>query len=42
MAYWGTPEKLVEKQVLYHIYEKEFLLVNHPETGQKLVIPEIH
>ena len=37
----GTPEKLFKKQVLEKIYDKKFIYISHPLTGQKIIAPEI-
>ncbi|MCD4831123.1 MAG: ABC transporter ATP-binding protein [Anaerohalosphaeraceae bacterium] len=39
VAFDGRPEEVMDNKILNDIYEKEFLFSNHPQTGQKLLIP---
>ncbi|MCX7592046.1 MAG: ABC transporter ATP-binding protein [Kiritimatiellae bacterium] len=36
----GAPGQLMNPDVLRRLYDKEFLFVEHPRTGQRLVVPE--
>ncbi|MHB9027488.1 MAG: ABC transporter ATP-binding protein [Candidatus Latescibacterota bacterium] len=36
----GRPEDIMTNIVLEHIYDKPFLFVTHPVTGQRLIVPE--
>jgi len=36
----GRPEDIMTNEVLEHVYDKPFLFVTHPVTGQRLVTPE--
>ena len=40
VAFSGAPSEVMCNKVLERIYEKTFLFVNHPVTGQPVIIPE--
>lgn len=39
-AFCGAPRDLMDNRVLRDLYGKEFLFVDHPRTGDRLVVPE--
>ncbi|MFH0909964.1 MAG: ABC transporter ATP-binding protein [Planctomycetota bacterium] len=40
VVFCGGPRALMTPETLAGIYGKEFLFVDHPETGQRVVVPE--
>ena len=40
VAFSGKPADVMNNDVLQRIYDKSFLFVNHPETGQPVIVPE--
>ncbi len=36
----GLPDAIMTNEVLERIYQKSFLFVSHPVTGQRLIVPE--
>jgi len=36
----GSPREVMTQEVLGQLYEKQFLFVSHPVTGERLVVPE--
>jgi iron complex transport system ATP-binding protein len=36
----GRPENIMTNEVLERVYDKPFLFVTHPITGQRLIVPE--
>ena len=40
VAFSGAPSEVMCNKVLERIYDKTFLFVNHPVTGQPVIIPE--
>ena len=40
VAFSGVPSEVMCNKVLERIYDKTFLFVNHPVTGQPVIIPE--
>jgi iron complex transport system ATP-binding protein len=41
MAFWGTPEGLMNEAVLREIYGTSFLFVTHPRTGRAVVLSDV-
>jgi iron complex transport system ATP-binding protein len=41
VAFYGNTDEFMDKEILYNIYEKEFLFMRHPQTGKTIVAPEI-
>lgn len=39
VAFSGSPENLMNNEVLKSVYGKEFILVKHPESGKMMVLP---
>ena len=37
----GSAKELMKNETLNEIYDKEFLFFEHPQTGQKLIVPEL-
>lgn len=40
VAYLGSPEGVVDNDVLAPVFGKRFVLAEHPDTGQPVVLPE--
>ena len=40
VAFSGKPSDVMNNEVLERIYDKTFLFVDHPETGQPVIVPE--
>ena len=36
----GAPSELMDNAVLEKVYDKPFVFVEHPLTGNKLIVPE--
>ena len=40
VAFSGKPSKIMNNEILESIYDKTFLFVDHPGTGQPVIVPE--
>ncbi len=41
IVFEGTPEEIMEEEILEKIYSKKFDFARHPLTGQKIIVPDI-
>jgi len=41
IVFEGTPEEIMNEDTLEKIYSKKFNFVAHPQTGQKIIVPDI-
>ena len=41
IVFEGTAEKIMNEEILEQIYSKKFNFVQHPLTGQKIIVPDI-
>jgi iron complex transport system ATP-binding protein len=41
IVFEGTPEEIMNEDVLEKIYSKKFNFAQHPVTGQKIIVPDI-
>ncbi len=41
IVFEGTPEEIMNEETLEKIYSKKFNFVQHPVTGQKIIVPDI-
>jgi iron complex transport system ATP-binding protein len=41
IVFEGTPEEIMNEDVLEKIYSKKFDFAQHPLTGQKIIVPDI-
>lgn len=42
VVFLGTPEELMDEDVLEEIYDHRFLLSPHPHTGELIALPDVH
>jgi iron complex transport system ATP-binding protein len=41
IVFEGTPDEIMNEDILEKIYSKKFNFVKHPVTGQKIIVPDI-
>jgi iron complex transport system ATP-binding protein len=41
VVFCGTPEEIMEREVLEEIYDTPFLLVDHPHAGVPVIVPQV-
>lgn len=40
-AFCGPPDQFLVRDVLFRVFDRTFLTVNHPTTGQPVILPEV-